>query len=625
MDLQIKINGEFVDLFPDTKIKYIFNSPAFNETLIMGDISQIVNLPCTGKNKRIFSFLNAPESYSSVDQIYECYVYSNGVKVIDGRFKLKKAGPDGFRGNIVGGASELKAMVSESKIKDIDFGGDITLGATDSAARNYLKSAAKSSYPTYPMVSFPVKNNEFMGDSGEVTNFQNTAVSSYAWGFVNNFLSDKFADLSGNVAVFGQQNDLVYFCPYLYIKFIIDKLFDEYDFTLAGDWYEDSEISTLVMHHLYCANDSFFPYTAPLSIDPTKLLPDMSVQSFLNGLKKMFNLGYFYNYSQRVFYIEPLKKLLSNTVVDWTEKAEPVIEVLASERKSGYKMDYTWDSEDDIPENYIKSTDGYRILTAVNSTAHLPSSGNSDGDVRYVRYECAYYIWAKNDLGVEEWIQFSYPYQAYTEGAGENEIKTETSTIPSAVVDYTGWDQDTEDYVGVEYKVPILSQPGNTPLANNLMDNGFSARILFYRGIKTDSRGYYYPLGQADNVDLHGDSSGDYSLKWDGNEGLYNTWWDAWNRFLDNAKETKWKLHLSLADILNIDMRKRIRIASSVYLIKKITIQFPFNGEADAELVKITAATTDLSSSGSSSSSTMAGDFDNASPNDDFNNDFWNT
>jgi len=623
MDLQIKIDGQFVDIFPDTKIKYVFNSPAFGTDLIMGDVSELINLPATGKNKAIFSHLHRPDAFDTMNKTYDCEIVSNGVPIIKGTFKLKKASLSGFRGNVVGGVAELKDSISEKKLTDIDFGSEITLGANDAQARSYLVSAAQSSYPTYPMVAPPVKNELFLGeDVQEVTSF-NSENDEAANGFVNKFFSDKFADLSGDIYHYSEENGVVFiFCPFLYNKYLLDKLFDAYGYSLSGDFYTDSELSTLIIHHLNCANEALYDTIAPLSVDPADLLPAMGIKDYLKALKNMFCLGYFYNYRQKQFNIEPLKNLLDEDILDWTGKAEPVDEILSDDdKKDGYKMSFEWDSNDEIPDDYIKSLDGYTIKTTVNSIAHLPASGNTTGDVRYVRYECAYYLWCKNDSGTLEWQAFSYPYQNMDVDEGENLLSTKLTPIPSAIIDLTGWDQDLEDWVPIEYKAPFMKQIGNCPHVNNVMGNEFDGRLLFYRGIKTDSRGYYYPLASADALDIHGSSTGNYTLQWDGDKGLYQQWWRDWHEFLDNTKETKWNLHLKLSDVIELDMRKRIRIKNVVYLIKKITVQFPFSGKATAALMKITP---DITPESSSSSSVLKGDFANESPNDDFNNDFWN-
>jgi len=285
-------------------------------------------------------------------------------------------------------------------------------------------------------------------------------------------------------------------------------------------------------------------------------------------------------------------------------------------------MDYTWDGDDSNTKDFIKDLSGYTIKTAVNSIAHLPGTDDI-GDVRYVVYECAYYIYVKDDDLIKSWNKLSYPYQNLIIGDGATPIKSAVSPIPPSSEWTIGWDQDVEDYVMVQYKVPKLDQQGNSVHVANLSGNQFTARLVFYRGIYTDSRGYYYPLASSDAIDLHGNSTGNYTMQWDGEKGLYNQWWAAWNEFLESSKETRWNLRLSLPDILNLDMRKRIRIKSTRYLIKKLSIKFPFDGTVEAELVKITADTTENSTS--YSMSVLAGDFANATPNNDFNNDYWNT
>jgi hypothetical protein len=624
MNLAIKINGSFVDTHPNTTIRYSFQSPAFGDNVVMGDISQMINLPATATNRKIFEFLNMPEAYQALEaNIYDCEVYSNGVKIVSGKFKLKKSSDTEFRGNIIGGMSVLKEMIKEMKLPAIDYGDDITLGANDTQAKHYLVAAAKSGYPTYNIVAPPIKNAGFFGDNFENESFNEEETFS-SWGFVNNFLSDKFADFSGLIPHYNEKTPAVQvFCPLLYLKFVITKIFENYGFSVGGDWYDDSEISTLILNHLNSQNDSIWDRSgAPLSLSPDKLLPDIPVKTLLIGIKQLFNLGYFYIPGERKFYIEPLEKLLSNTIVDWTDKVINLIEINGNDQKSGFDMDYTWDGDDSNTKDFIKDLSDYTIKTAVNSIAHLPGTDDI-GDVRYVVYGCVYYIYVKDDDLIKSWNKLSYPYQNLIIGDGATPIKSAVSPIPPSSEWTIGWDQDVEDYVMVQYKVPKLDQQGNSVHVANLSGNQFTARLVFYRGIYTDSRGYYYPLASSDAIDLHGNSTGNYTMQWDGEKGLYNQWWAAWNEFLESSKETRWNLRLSLPDILNLDMRKRIRIKSTRYLIKKLSIKFPFDGTVEAELVKITADTTENSTS--YSMSVLAGDFANATPNNDFNNDYWNT
>jgi hypothetical protein len=123
-----------------------------------------------------------------------------------------------------------------------------------------------------------------------------------------------------------------------------------------------------------------------------------------------------------------------------------------------------------------------------------------------------------------------------------------------------------------QWEVPQVRLKGNTPTFEVGVLNKSGTRLMFYRGLRPGSNGALYPMGSAGTRDFTGASTGNYSLQWDGIDGLYNVWWKPYLEFLRNTRPVEREVQLSLGDILSLDYKRNWVIDYNKFFFKKITL-----------------------------------------------------
>jgi len=101
--LAAKINNEWVDMYPNTRLKYVYNSPAFSDSPIVGDFSYPLSFPLTNVNKNIFGFLQRADINEETKE-YPCELYDNNILIISGNFKVSKSDKLKITGNLINSA-----------------------------------------------------------------------------------------------------------------------------------------------------------------------------------------------------------------------------------------------------------------------------------------------------------------------------------------------------------------------------------------------------------------------------------------------------------------------------------------------------------------------------------------
>jgi hypothetical protein len=97
---------------------------------------------------------------------------------------------------------------------------------------------------------------------------------------------------------------------------------------------------------------------------------------------------------------------------------------------------------------------------------------------------------------------------------------------------------------------PSMRIPRTDQLRNSIevsTYNPFTCRLLFYRGMQTDSNNDPYPMGSNDNLDRTGNllSGKTLTLKWDGDYGLFGLYQILWRRYLTwwmNRVQVSWTI-----------------------------------------------------------------------------------
>lgn len=83
-----------------------------------------------------------------------------------------------------------------------------------------------------------------------------------------------------------------------------------------------------------------------------------------------------------------------------------------------------------------------------------------------------------------------------------------------------------------------------------------------------------------------------YSLEWDGSNGLYNQFHKEWAEFQNNADPVVYKVDFTIRDLLNFDIQKQVSTRFGRYLIKKLKLKIsntdnPLSTPAVVEMLEV--------------------------------------
>lgn len=128
---------------------------------------------------------------------------------------------------------------------------------------------------------------------------------------------------------------------------------------------------------------------------------------------------------------------------------------------------------------------------------------------------------------------------------------------------------------GRQWLVPAAEQEGYSPRTGLDMENNTlgQLRFLFYRGLQPDSTGALYPLGSSGTENYQGQTVGQYSLQWDGPQGLYETWHKDWLAFRSSARQEERIVPLTLAEFMALDPARKDRVQELLFLWERISVQ----------------------------------------------------
>jgi hypothetical protein len=383
--------------------------------------------------------------------------------------------------------------------------------------RDFLNTYKNATYPAQKFAFPMMYNPKFYNEPS-----QNTS------GFFNRYLDPHYTVNSYDI---DNPLNFVSVIPFIFLKYVLDKIAEFTGVTLSGSFYTDPEINTLLIYNTV-ALDHFekfnkgqeFNMHSPL-IKPSNHLPDMKINDFFKALQSTFGLGLFYDAKKNNLEIVKLNDIVKNNeYYDLTDKAENF-----DEFDNSINPGLTFQGKKDEKDELFKN----------NTTELLP----------------------------------------YVMGEGAEKVEAGFSTVYEKTVSFYVFSLFPLTIKTYVRKVLYAEQPGGSD---------FGPRLVFYRGMVEDNH-EPYPYASAYNVNNQGEIIGKYSLDWNGAYGLAEVWWKHWKNFLFNRAYQKRKIRLSLKDLKNLNFRKKYKIDRVLYYIKKVNVSLTMDSikPASVELYKI--------------------------------------
>ena len=553
--LKINIAGQNVDLPDNINIPLKLKNPMFHD---VGSFSLNFNIPLTDRNKKTFNFLNRISNNLNGSIEEDCDISFN-IPLFKGYIKCNKSSKAGFKSSFYSDLGAFFSGAQKKNLPDLELGGDVIFADTPTKYAHY-KATTNGEYPDYNMVMFPVRNDGFTGDA---------PVTAEMW--QNRWFWEKQGGV--DTSYFAKGNYSI--TPFPYFAFVIKQAFLENGYSILKNIFaSDPDLVKLVVFNV---NDTDWYERPSHSYNLSKHVPDISIASMIQNIKKRFNIGCFINSNSREVVILKHEDIINDSdYIDITNKASSEFETETFDN-NGFILKFNQGDDEFWDENVKDILHSDRVQDPVATIGDLAGLSPDVGDIVLVEDEDNYYNYSPSG-----WILSSKGVQNnYIEGNEELTIESDLGYLAnnleegdagtSSGLTYT--DFPTVTYY--DWLIPYTSQLGNSwyPRFEAIE---YPLRLLFYRGlVDSENPSYDYPLGSHDVYDYNGNkiSDANLALRWDGQYGIYENFWKNYLYwYLNIRKEIKLRINWAISDLANIKFYKKYRINRTDYLIKDIDI-----------------------------------------------------
>lgn len=584
--LDIRVNGESLDLPEDIAIPYEQNSPLFRDPLNIGSFSYPGYIDATPKNKRIAKWISIIESTTTTTSDV-CDIYWGSDLYKSGAIRFKEAGKR-IAFEIYMDDSVLVKSLQTTNINTLltdqidllsnyptsQYGGDEAILRTVTRYPDYTHN--------FPSIKNPTFYNNKTADNSN---------PAFLWqGFINSYDPnpiDKFNYIGPRGADDGEswQYNL---CPQIYFVHAIKAALASLGYNLAGTLFNDEELLTLLIYG-NMATDYLAPPTNAYNINlygvpvtEGQCLPQLTAADLLKTLETLFCAAAIIDSTTKKVNITPFNHILNSTdflditkYVDVNKTTTPNYQLY-----KGITFKFTQDTDDAAAHNGTISLDGLIRDANVADYADLLSIvPTQPGIIRLVLNQNQFYISYNTGAGYY-WQFHSDNYYDYIDGEGGETIQCPMQPI--------GMDYHTTMPSTDIAAVPIIQEYGSSTMYDGTEVYGMhknNPRIMFYRGMQNGFANNY-PMASTGVYDYSGTKIANYSLAWDGEFGCVNVWHKGKINLLKNSKLIKARAYLPYTFFKQLDWTKKVRVNTTNYLLKSIKSTLYLNHISASEIEK---------------------------------------
>jgi hypothetical protein len=305
-------------------------------------------------------------------------------------------------------------------------------------------------------------------------------------------------------------------------------------------------------------------------------MPDMTIQEFMQAIKNLFNIDYDIN-NRSVSIISADDKLNSKDIEDISSNTESIY-IINYQKQNKLTFKQTTDTDDSA--FVTKDFDGVTIGEDVQYTAYLNNIPKVINQVRRVVSTDTYYICIVEDFNTgPTWVNYQQWYKDYVIGEGEDlTIETACSSLQ---MDRAIMNTSPDEYV----LTPGALQKGKMNILGDVMtDSKSGLRLLFYRGLRTSNLSKQYPYAGYDDRDENYNVVWNYSLKWDGANGLINKFWIKTIYWINRRKQLTLQKKYNAVEMFNLNLMQKKRVFGNTVFIKQVTVSVNNNGIEPAKV-----------------------------------------
>lgn len=282
MSLEIRINGQALDITPKSKLQMDLRNPHLTYDSIPENTVKAPVFPITPRNRQAFGFWDEAQSGGAVPEYLWEHFY-NGELIKYGYYLLNEANnKSGYTGDFSDKISRFFGDYQDKPLTELDFGTLPLVGA--------------ATYSNIGMLAYcrpTIINPDFYGTNG--------ATISYT-GKMNDYAGSAYVANSPAV-------------PMFFVSYILKRIAQITGTTIEGNFLTDATWNKLILYNTRSLD-------ALTTITVARHLPELSVVDFFLELRKLPNLQFDFNSVEKKLKINFWEDSLAlEPVADWTSKA----------------------------------------------------------------------------------------------------------------------------------------------------------------------------------------------------------------------------------------------------------------------------------------------------------------
>lgn len=569
--LEIYVNNKKINLPENININMTWENPFLLQNRIPSPYSMSFTLPGTKENYEIFG---NPQRLASTELLTESESRAvfNLITFLKGKLifkEVKKNIKVFFKGDIL--PSQLRKNMNNIELERFDFGQGSRIGPnfTDDWSKVYLDTIFYNATKGEKFACCTIKIEEASWPWDEINNHGVAAAIQKYFNFFNvpngSYLLDQASELNHS-SIF----------PQPYIHELISQAFG--DTMGINPFKDDPELKTLVListyHKLYA--DLPGSYNHGVILDNTNETPSIAnyfkLNSFLNSiafndilkdLLKMFCLSLMPRIDGKWDIVSNKSILESTDVEDWSDKMIG-IPIITYEEGLSYAYGYSDYTDQIVEEGTNHELESIKDLL-------LASPGT-------------YYIQGTQELyektlkdKKEETDPDEYEYELQNTGlAGkttENNSYDMTSAIaplPMCIGEY--WTEEYNIHGIPKFPIYVPNFKGDRRDNSQSPSIGFNRGFIKPQGLEKTHLDYVnlYPYLSPYCYDMNGMKKGNYSLAWQGEEGLINQFHQEFKTYIEKKKKVLTAyFKLSELDLKNTNYKKKKHINGMNFFLRK--------------------------------------------------------
>jgi hypothetical protein len=577
-------NGHVLEGIENIPIS-IFNS-IFDQEVIRGEFSIGGTLSLSPSNRKALGYADQQEVVITETVKLDCNVHCGGY-VRDARLILIDADEKGIRYTILFGWSKLAESLSAKTLRNLNFE---TIPLVYDSNVHESPSIDVADYETYQTAL-----NEFAMEKGIFPEARDAV--NICFPFLGLYKKDgedevvtEYNKMLLNVSTLEEEKR---FHPAVFIQYILKQILEENELQAEGSFFSCAEfldailISGSPLKPLFELSFMTFGQAVayPAELDLNTFLPEISVVDFLKALKANFILPLWVDFVNGKLKAGSWDEIFDSTdVLDWTDKVDSRTNVNL-EFDNGIEETFFGFSDDNEYEKTRFSLADYPTRrfdeNAASLAVNYPDPGNDE--VGFLNDKGQWWIPAKPKLppAYDTWRYLGD--NNLPEQSGGKKFKANTISPTYDLIRLVA-------ALGGPYG-PKIPEKENFCQISYWMGKTFfkDSALKEMRVASSPGKANIWPLDSSPDPEktyVEPGYSKAHSLWLKSDQGNPHEAWRSQPsmvagrgvRFLDfwaRTKQTRFKLRLSEADILDLKPVQKIRIGRSIYLFDEIRGSFP--------------------------------------------------